>query len=174
MYNVYYKVKKVRGGHMAKVIDFNEYKSGIKRSKVYSPKQKDISQSGEPLVFVDVVLNRHQAKMLEKILVSQMYFHERRDDYEFVITYGLNTIDFNCLTTENKLSFHVYEIYYYTRIIEFYIDIFLKDSTENEYSLTFELYDIFTALEKENQELIDKFAKKDRLSKYETIVYLWF
>jgi hypothetical protein len=111
--------------------------------------------------------------MLKRILKSEIDAHERRQDYTLVIEHGLKTINFEKAASKKKLYLHIYEVFYYKRIIEFYIKSYRENFTEMEEFLVYELYDIFSECEKENEEIIDEFAYKDPDEKYKIITKIW-
>ena len=154
---------------MAKIIDFNTYRVRFTGKAITKPKYERFKNKNVETLYVEIRLNYSQLMMLKRILESEIDAHERRQDYTLVIAHGLKTINFEKAASKKKLNLHVYEIYYYKRIIEFYIESYDELFTELDKFLIYELHDIFSEYERENEELIDEFSYKDPEEKYKIV-----
>ena len=75
--------------------------------------------------------------------------------------------------TGTSLSVHVYEIYYFEKIIEFEMEMYGENYNALDMMFVKELSTIINTFKENNKEYIDEFASKSPEEKYAALVGAW-
>lgn len=156
---------------MGKVISF--YDTAKKKKKKI--KKRDFkTEDGDLLLFYNLYLSKNQAVMLKRIFESQLKVHTgHRKDYEWVLESTLDVLDQVISGTGVAFSIHIYEIYYFEKIIEFEMEMYGKNYNIVDRLIIDELLDIINSFKENNKEYLDEFARKPAEEKYEALAVAW-
>ena len=156
---------------MGKVIPF--YNSKVKK-KIKNKKRNFKTEDGYLLLFYNLYLTKKQAIMLKRIFESQLKVHTgHRKDYEWVLESTLDVLDQVISGTGVAFSIHIYEIYYFEKIIEFEMEMYRKNYNIVDRLIIDELLDIINSFKENNKEYLDEFARKPAEEKYEALAVAW-
>lgn len=163
--------EKVRREIMGKVVSF--YKAAGKKKRE-SKKIDAVTEDDYLLLYYNLFLTKNQANMLKKIFASQLKVHTgHRKDYVVVLESTLEALHETNSGTGTSLSVHVYEIYYFEKIIEFEMEMYGENYNALDMMFVKELSTIINTFKENNKEYIDEFASKSPEEKYAALVGAW-